>query len=349
MSTKNIVPRTTGEGSIGRTDKRWGAGYINNLTSTKVTATNVQTTGTATFGGNTTVQGTLNTTGGITSQSTVSGTSGSFTGSVSGGSGNFSGNLTVGGTLNLQGAQQFFFLALSRLKAYNVGDIAFCASAPSWVRLECVQAGTTSVTEPGDYATIESAGGIITDGTVKFIVDDMRDMSSVGDIVFRPFTKTGYLACNGQTVNRADYPRLVAFVTSNSLWTSDQTNEPWKFGQGDGSSTMVLPNYQNRVVQGGASPAKLEAGLPNVEASLSSLYNYYSSGDSKTTAWTKFNNSATERMFVNYTHPQVSETQTDAGFFNTAMRIRLSTGNPIYGSSDTVQPPAIQLIPQIKY
>ena len=351
MSTKNIVPRTTGEGSIGRTDKRWGAGYINNLTSTKVSATNVETTGTAKFGGDTTVQGTLTTTGSVTSQGQVSGSSGSFTGSISGGSGNFSGNLTVGGALNLQGAQQFFFLALSRLKAYQVGDIAFAASAPSWVRLECVQAGTTSVTEPGDYASIESAGEIITDGTVKFIVDDMRDMSAVGDVVFRPFTKTGYLACNGQTVNRADYPRLVAFVTSNSLWTSNQTNEPWMFGQGNGSTTMTLPNYQERFVQGGSAPAKREAGLPNITGDSPS---YWFNNQRDLVGGWKANTDFTVGWGALGVHTWTSSVGNIEGSVNNQaydgkLIFNASRSNAIYGNSNTVQPPAIVLIPQIKF
>ena len=344
MATKNIVPRTTHEGSIGRTDKRWGAGYIDNITSTKVTATNVQTTGTATFGGNTTVQGTLNTTGSITSQGQVSGSSGSFTGSVSGGSGNFSGNLTVGGTLNLQGAQQFFFLALSRLKAYKVGDIAFPASAPSWVRLECIQAGATSVTEPGDYADIESVGEIITDGTVKFIVDDMRDMSSVGDVVFRPFVKTGYLACNGQTVNRADYPRLVAFVASNNLWTPNQTNEPWKFGNGNGSTTMTVPNYLARVIQGGSTTAKLEAGLPNIIGNITLLL---------PSGFTPFTEAGSQALYNDFKSQKYTGYAEGSGSIQRSSNNRLdfsaARSNSIYGNSSTVQPPAIQLIPQIRY
>ena len=345
MSTKNIVPRTTHEGSIGRTDKRWGAAYIDNITSTKVTATNIQTTGTAQFGGDTTVQGS------ITSQGTVSGSSGSFTGSVSGGSGNFSGNLTVGGTLSLQGAQPFFFLALSRLKAYKVGDIAFPASAPSWVRLECVQAGTTSVSEPGDYASIENAGEIITDGTTKFIVDDMRDMSSAGDVLFRPYLKSGYLQCDGQTVNRSAYPRLVTFITSNSLWTSNQTDEPWKFGQGDGSTTMTLPNYQERFVQGGASPAKREAGLPNITGDspsywFNNIYDLAEGWKAQTDFTTGFGAGGVHTWTSNTGNilGSVSNRVYDGKFIFNASR-----SNAIYGNSNTVQPPAIVLVPQIKY
>ena len=37
---------------------------------------------------------------------------------------------------------------LLRNKAYQVGDIAYTSALPSYLRLECVQAGTTGVTEP---------------------------------------------------------------------------------------------------------------------------------------------------------------------------------------------------------
>ena len=37
---------------------------------------------------------------------------------------------------------------LKRSTAYVVGDIAYSPLLPSWARLECVQAGTTSSVEP---------------------------------------------------------------------------------------------------------------------------------------------------------------------------------------------------------
>lgn len=339
MSTKNIVPRTTHQGQLGRVDKVWSAIHVDDANVDTLDAQTGVTTGTLTATGNTSLAN-VSASGNVQVTGSVSGANGSFTGSVSGGSGNFSGNLTVGGTLNLQGTQQFFFLALSRLKAYSVGDIAFPASAPSWVRLECVQTGTTSVTEPEDYADIESAGETITDGTVRFIVDDMRDNSSVGDVVFRPFTKTGYLACNGQTVNRADYPRLVSFVTSNSLWTSNQTNEPWKFGNGNGSTTMTVPNYLARVVQGGSTTAKLEAGLPNITGSTRT-YTIYPYGQDSAMTGSFYLSSPGGTNIANQS--------TVSGGLDCAVSFNANRSSPIYGSSSTVQPPAIQLIPQIKY
>lgn len=72
---------------------------------------------------------------------------------------------------------------------------------------------------------------------------------------------------NGATVKRSDYPRLVQFATDNGLWTSDPENNPQLFGQGDGSTTFVLPNYRNRVIQGGDTVGVKSAGLPNITGS----------------------------------------------------------------------------------
>jgi hypothetical protein len=63
---------------------------------------------------------------------------------------------------------------LEREKNYVVGDIAYCTEAPSWVRLRCTTAGKTSVSQPSNYSTITQAGTTITDGTAKFVVDDVR-------------------------------------------------------------------------------------------------------------------------------------------------------------------------------
>lgn len=41
---------------------------------------------------------------------------------------------------------------LKRNTAYNVGDIAYSAKLPSYLRLECVTAGTTGASEP-DFST----------------------------------------------------------------------------------------------------------------------------------------------------------------------------------------------------
>jgi hypothetical protein len=59
-----------------------------------------------------------------------------------------------------------------RSTAYAVGDVAFTPSVPTWVRLDCTQAGTTAINEPVWGAVTE--GQEIIDGTVKWIVHDVK-------------------------------------------------------------------------------------------------------------------------------------------------------------------------------
>lgn len=44
------------------------------------------------------------------------------------------------------------------LTAYAVGDIVYSTKLPSYLRLECVAAGTTGSAEP-DYASMSTGGG----------------------------------------------------------------------------------------------------------------------------------------------------------------------------------------------
>ena len=185
-------------------------------------------------------------------------------------------------------------------------------------------------------------GTKITDGTTQFMVDDITDGIPVGDVVFRPYLKDGYLACNGQEINRSDHPRLVELADKYSLWTSNQTNEPWKFGQGNGSTTMTMPNYKDRVIQGGDTAGKLEAGLPNITGTTS----------------TNIGNGR-GAMYMEGTGAFASRTQQGAAIlldsaytYNNqviGVEFKASRSSNIYGNSSTVQPPAIVLIPQMKY
>ena len=73
--------------------------------------------------------------------------------------------------------KSFGHASLERKHIYEVGDIAYCASAPSWVQLQCVTAGTSATNEPEAYTTIGSilqAGDNINDGSVTFKIIDVR-------------------------------------------------------------------------------------------------------------------------------------------------------------------------------
>ena len=239
------------------------------------------------------------------------------------------------GNVNLQTGLNL----LSRSKAYQYGDIAYSPNLPSWAYLFCVTAGTTAASEPS-FSGVNTMGQYITDGTVKWIVDDVRFNIPVGVPFYDTYLHDGCVKLNGATVNRADYIRPAKIATDKSLWTSSPSTEPYKYGNGNGSTTMTLPDYRNRVIQGGDSTGRLNAGLPNISGQIWNIaYQdaYKSSGSSNGAFSKRTANEGTS--FIGTT-----EQYTADGFVFDA-----SDSNAIYGASTTVQPPALQLIPQIKF
>lgn len=90
---------------------------------------------------------------------------------------------------------------------------------------------------------------IVTDGTVVWIIDDLRDGTPVGAVRGSLYLPTGYVKANGATVQRADYPRLVALADRYHLWTDDTAANAGLFGRGDGTATVVLPNLTGMFVR----------------------------------------------------------------------------------------------------
>ena len=175
------------------------------------------------------------------------------------------------------------------------------------------------------------AGQLITDGSAVWIVDDVRDAARVGDIIMR------YIKANGATVKASEYPRLLAWVQeSNMTVTAEQyTQDCSKYVYDVAQDKLTLPNMTGRVLQGGENVKSIDAGLPNITGvttwHIANGYNGQSSGAFVAT------NAANSGMLGNSSGGGISE-DFDA-----------SRSNPIYGRSDTVQPPALTMIAQIKY
>lgn len=232
-----------------------------------------------------------------------------------------------------------------RQKAYAVGDIAYSAHLPSWARLECVKAGTTGAQEPVALATVSGGGVLLVDGSVLWIVDDLRDGTPVGAVRGSLYLPAGYVKANGATVQRTDYPRLVALADQHNLWTGDTSANAGLFGRGDGSKTMVLPNWTDRMVQFAADGigASVAAGLPNITGGMGI-------GGAGSDAGTWISSKATG-AFQNIHHPTVNRIQgtTIVEGYTSNINFDASRSSPIYGASSTVQPPAIKLIPILRY
>lgn len=129
----------------------------------------------------------------------------------------------------------------------------------------------------------------------------------------------GWLLCNGATISRATYAKLFAAI--GTAW-----------GAGDGSTTFKLPDADGRVMQGVTDASKvgqrLEAGLPNITGSIS-IGSWYQPSDA---CYKRENMLRTAN---------VDDTTPEIGF-------DANKSSAIYGKSNTVQSPAIQILTIIK-
>ncbi|WAW01154.1 tail fiber protein [Oxalobacter formigenes] len=133
----------------------------------------------------------------------------------------------------------------------------------------------------------------------------------------------GYLIANGAAVGRTTYPDLFAAIGT-------------AFGEGDGSTTFNLPDLIDRFAQGSDTPGqKLEAGLPNISGTLPSV----KLGVFLGSASGAFNSQSGDSSELLASGGSGKRVNTD---------FVASRSNPIYGASETVQPPALTLLPCIK-
>ena len=162
----------------------------------------------------------------------------------------------------------------------------------------------------------------------------------VGSIVCFAVTAApaGYLIADGSAVGRKTYPDLFAAIGT-------------AFGEGDGKTTFCLPDLMGRVVQGSVTPGqRIEAGLPNITGYLNrssspafqSAFEYATLEEHYASVGGVFSSSGTISG-VN----GMSDAVTDYYQLKN-LNFDASDANPIYGASDTVQPPALTLLPCIR-
>ena len=236
------------------------------------------------------------------------------------------------------------FNLLKRNKAYSIGDIAYSSYLPSWARLECVTAGTTADTVPFSLIMVSRVGLLISDGTVTWIVDDVRDGNRVGDIVLKPTLNDGYIKANGATVKASEYPRLLKFAQDNNLCVSDSewsNNSATKYVYDASANTLKIPNVVGRVLQGATAVSTKEAGLPNITGWIGDSTGHYGLFWGVGGAFYG-DHESNNNMRVGFNSGSDPSTTGET-------RFSANRSNNIYGASDTVQPPACCLIAQIKY
>ena len=224
-------------------------------------------------------------------------------------------------------------------KAYAIGDIAYSKNLPSWARLECVKAGTTAAMEP-QWTNI-LGGVILDDGSVRWIVDDIRDGLMCGSIGLEYVLKAGRVKGNGALLQRTSYPRLFKWVQDNVAVQTTEAN--WNnnkhlYTLGDGSTTFRVPDLRGQWLQAAESIGLLAAGLPNIGGEIGPIVLRTSA-----VGGIKAIGAFTTKAYRGDSFGQQS------GWMNVDYAFSASDSNAIYGGSNTVQPPSIQLVAQIKY
>lgn len=193
---------------------------------------------------------------------------------------------------------------LARNKSYVVGDIAYSPNLSSYLYLECTTAGTTGGVEP-NMSTL-SGGVIVNDGTATFIVRDKR-MQSIIDM-FYPIG-TVYMSAD-KTKTKADFHFM-----RHGTWKEVPANLCLQTGNASEAGTQR------------------SAGLPNITGRRAVSWGGgdYSSRGSVTGCF-EFDTDTSLPTTVSGDNWNEGK--------GTGFAFDASLSNPIYGASDTVQPPA---------
>ena len=132
---------------------------------------------------------------------------------------------------------------------------------------------------------------------------------------------SGWLLCNGSNVSRTTYARLFAAIGTS-------------WGSGDGSTTFKLPNLHAKFAQGTTTMSEVgqsvEAGLPNITGEIG------------------YDNNVGHLVGAFYAASGSLEGNA-SGNGGQVAGFDASRVSSVYGASSTVQPPAVKLLPCIKF
>lgn len=262
---------------------------------------------------------------------------------------------------------------IKRSYDYAKGDIAYSNKIPSWAFLKCTVAGTSSdgwyFPKPSEIKVNDTiVDGTVTwkvckvgsgegvweyneadssiqpkdtddltpedldteEGTLKEIVasvvDEKLEYIPVGTII--PFSgngaiPSGYLLCNGAAVGRSAYSKLFETIGTT-------------YGKGDGVSTFNLPDLTDKFIEGSTTAGtEKKAGLPNITGSAA--------GKGYNGGFLNWADNVGGAFSADNTQAGFQTTTVTSGASNASLLLDASRSNPIYGASNTVQPPALTM------
>ena len=229
----------------------------------------------------------------------------------------------------------------------------FWTKAKTWITGQITAEVTAKIAEivanaPEDLDTLKEISDWITEHSnsaaemntqiiknqddIKLLQNKTEERCPVGTIMSGLYSSapTGFLLCNGQEVSIASFPELYAVI--GTLEGCQSENE----------GMFKVPDLRGRFLEGanGNLGNRIKAGLPEISGMFTFTGNDYSG------AWGHGNGAFTKKMsgtkyFFSY---KASTDYSVSGYdFNA------SKSNPIYGNSDTVQPPAVCVNYIIKY
>ena len=138
----------------------------------------------------------------------------------------------------------------------------------------------------------------------------------------------GCLLCNGAAVSRTTYADLFALLGT-------------AFGKGDGSTTFNLPDFRDKTLWGANNNLMkiISAGAPNINGIISNLVSTSNEAGANRQGAFEWN----RRQGVGIINVLPGQGYRYDPIFNA------SWSSPVYGNSETIQPPAIAVNIFIKY
>ena len=195
-----------------------------------------------------------------------------------------------------------------------------------------------------NYVSEQNINEILEGVSKKIPQGIMIGDSHIGHITWQMYLLKDYLKLDGTPLANAsvDYKELLKFAQDNELITEDTTDKSL-FKYDSTTDILTLPDYIDLVLQGGNTVETKEAGLPNIKGSCVVAFGNAGNMFIKNTTGA-----------ISYISQGVIAPSSASGItydsFDTGINFSASQSNSIYSDSvNTVQPPAITLIPQIKY
>lgn len=181
---------------------------------------------------------------------------------------------------------------------------------------------------------------------ILYVGEDSIEVA-IGRPIFDVILRPGYIKANGASVTNAStaIPRLLAFVQANpSLLAADAAGyaaNKLLYLYDSGTDALTLPDYVDLVPQGAATVGEIKAGLPNITGTAR-----FSLGE-----MTALRGNGSGAIAGAAEESTLERLNTTAIYYTKAVGITFdaSRSSALYGASNTVQPPAAGLIPQIKY